>query len=85
MFLFVKISVNRKENELHRKYKVFGGSTENAKAPPILEIEQNLWFHWILHDSECRKLSLKFIYIPKYIYIFFEDGIICFVEKNGTL
>ena len=30
-----------KKNELHRKYKVFGWSTKNAKAPPILEIEQN--------------------------------------------
>ena len=36
-----------KENEFHRKYKVLGGSTESAKAPPILEIEQNGWFHWI--------------------------------------
>ena len=27
--------------------RFFGGSTENAKAPPILEIEQNGWFHWI--------------------------------------
>ena len=32
--------VNRKENELHRKYKGFGGSTENA-SHPILEIYQN--------------------------------------------
>ena len=31
---------NLKENELHRKYKGLGGSTENA-TPPILEIEQN--------------------------------------------
>ena len=33
-----KFSVNRKEKELHRKYKVLGGSMENAKAQPILEI-----------------------------------------------
>ena len=38
-------SLNRKENELHRKYKVFGGSMENLT--PILEIEQYGWFHWI--------------------------------------
>ena len=33
--------VQCKENELHRKYKIFGRSMENAKAPPILEIVQN--------------------------------------------
>ena len=27
--------------------RCLGESTENAKAPPILEIEQNGWFHWI--------------------------------------
>ena len=37
----MRFSVNRKENELHRKYKGFGGSMENASPPPILEIEQN--------------------------------------------
>ena len=42
-----KLSANRKENELHRKDKVLGGSTENDKASPIFEIEQNGWFHWI--------------------------------------
>ena len=35
------------KNELHRKHKVLVGSTENAIATPILEIEQNLYFHWI--------------------------------------
>ena len=30
-------SLNREENELHRKYMVFGGSTENL-SPTILEI-----------------------------------------------
>ena len=50
VFVCEDFSINRKENELHRKYKVLGGSTENAKAPPILEIEQNGWFHWIYHD-----------------------------------
>ena len=34
----IRFSVWRKENELHRKYKVFGWSTENAKALPNLEI-----------------------------------------------
>ena len=40
-------SLNPKENELRRKYGIFWGSTENNKDPPILEIEQNGWFHWI--------------------------------------
>ena len=43
----LKFSVNRKENELHRKCMVFGVSTEITKTPPILEIEQNGWFQWI--------------------------------------
>ena len=46
-FCLWNFSINHKENELHRKYKVFEGSMENAKAPLILEIEQNVWFHWI--------------------------------------
>ena len=37
----IRFSVCSKENELHRKYKGFGGSTEIAIPPPILEIEQN--------------------------------------------
>ena len=44
-FVCEDFSLNRKENELHRKYMFFGGSTEKHKAPPILEIEQNGWFH----------------------------------------
>ena len=62
MFLFVKIfHLNRKENKLRRKYGIlrgkegkvvygtfsFPGSMEKNKDPPILEIEQNGWFHWI--------------------------------------
>ena len=46
VFVCEDISLNRKENELHRKYKVLEGSTENL-SPPILELEQNGWFHWI--------------------------------------
>ena len=30
--------------------RFFGESMENANALPILEIEQNGWFHWISHD-----------------------------------
>ena len=41
------LSLNRKENELRRQYRVIGGSTENRIHPPILEIKQNGWFHWI--------------------------------------
>ena len=46
-FVCENFSLNRKENKLHRKYKVFGGSMENLSPPPILEIEQNGWFYWI--------------------------------------
>ena len=46
VFVCEDFSLNRKENELHRKNKVLGGSTDD-KDPPILEIEQNGWFHWI--------------------------------------
>ena len=47
IFVCEDFSLNRKENELHRKYMVLGGATENAMALPILEIEQNGWFHRI--------------------------------------
>ena len=45
VFVCEDFSLNRKENELHRKYSFFGGYTENTT--PFLEIEQNLCFHWI--------------------------------------
>ena len=47
VFICDDFSLNRKENELRRKYRIFGGSTEIRMHPPILEIEQNGWFHWI--------------------------------------
>ena len=47
VFVCEDFSLNHKENELHKKYKVFGGATENTMALSILEIEQNRWFHWI--------------------------------------
>ena len=43
----IRFSVRCKENELHRKYKGFGESMEYANDLPILEMEQNGWFHWI--------------------------------------
>ena len=43
----ITFSLRYKENELHIKYKVLGGATENPMVAPILEIEQNGWFHWI--------------------------------------
>ena len=46
-FICDDFSLNRKENELRRKYEVFGGSMEKRMHPPILEIEQNGWFHGI--------------------------------------
>ena len=47
VFICEDFSLNRKENELRRKYGILGGSTEMNKSTPILEIEQNGWFHWI--------------------------------------
>ena len=47
VFICEDFSLNRKENEFRRKYWILGGSTEKNKDPPILEIEQNGWFHWI--------------------------------------
>ena len=47
VFICKDFSLNRKENELRGKYRVLGGSTEKKNAPPILEIEQNGWFHSI--------------------------------------
>ena len=47
VFICEDFSLNRKENELRRKYGNFGGLTEKNKYPPILEIEQNGWFRWI--------------------------------------
>ena len=45
VFIYEDFSLNRKENELRRKYGIFGDSTEKNKDPQILEIEQNGWFH----------------------------------------
>ena len=36
VFVCEDVSLNRKENELHGKYRFFGGSTEKNKDPPIL-------------------------------------------------
>ena len=47
VFICEDFSLNCKVNELRRKYWILGGSTEKNKDPPILEIEQNGWFHWI--------------------------------------
>ena len=38
VFICEDFSLNRKENEeLRRKYGIFGGSTEKNKDPPILD------------------------------------------------
>ena len=47
VFICEDFSLNRKENELRRKYRVLGALRKKNKDPPILEIEQNGWFHWI--------------------------------------
>ena len=65
VFICEDFSLNHKENKLRRKYRVFVGSMEKKKDLPILEIEQNGWFHWILRDSEYKKLFRNFIYLPK--------------------
>ena len=45
----IRFSLRCKENELHRKYKVLGGATENPMVPPILEIEQNIFENSYVH------------------------------------
>ena len=42
VFICEDFSLNRKENELRRKYRIFGGSTEKNKDPPILEIGKKM-------------------------------------------
>ena len=37
---FKTFSEKRKENELHRKYTVFGGASRNLSPPTILQIKQ---------------------------------------------
>ena len=37
---FETFSEERKENELHRKYTLFGGPTGNLSPPTILQIKQ---------------------------------------------
>ena len=39
---FLTFSVKHKENDLHRKYWLFGGPAENLSSPTISQIEQNL-------------------------------------------
>ena len=38
---FETFSVKRKKNDLHRKYRLFGGRAENLSSPTISQIEQN--------------------------------------------
>ena len=38
---FETFSVQRKENDLHRKYRFLGGPAENLSSPTISQIEQN--------------------------------------------
>ena len=38
VFICEEFSLNRKENELRRKYRVLGGSTEKNKGPPMYNL-----------------------------------------------
>ena len=38
---FKTFSAILKENDLHRKYTLFGGPAENPSSPTISQIEQN--------------------------------------------
>ena len=38
---FETFSVKCKENDLHRKYRLFGGPAENLSSPTISQAEQN--------------------------------------------
>ena len=40
VFVYEDLSLNCKENELNRKYKVFGGSTENEMDCSDLEMNK---------------------------------------------
>ena len=42
MFVSRIFSVQRRENDLDRKYRLLGGPAENASSPTILQMEQNL-------------------------------------------
>ena len=49
---FLTFSVKCKENDLHRKYRLFGGLAENLPSPTISQIEQNCWLYFIYKALE---------------------------------
>ena len=85
VFVCEDFSLNRKENELHRKYKAFWRSTENFWGPPILEIEQNGWFHWIYHVLECTCMSFCSFRFENKFYIIFWTSCTFFTKKKTFL
>ena len=48
---FETFSEKRKENELQRKYMLFGGPAGNLSPPTILQMKQILCIYFIYHDS----------------------------------
>ena len=58
--LFLYFFCKRKENDLHRKYRLFGGPTENLSSPTISQIEQNLWFYFIYKAFELSVAGMVF-------------------------
>ena len=50
--LFEDFFCKRKENDLHKKYRLFGGLAENLSSPTISQIEQILWFYFIYKALE---------------------------------
>ena len=47
---FKTFSQKRKENELHRKYILFGGPAGNLSSQTILQIKQIWWVYFIYYD-----------------------------------
>ena len=78
----IRFSVWCEENELHRKYKFFGGSMENATPPPILEKEQNWWsIGFSLTQSAQNYHFCSFIFQNKF-YVTFWTLIKFFTKKK---
>ena len=47
---FKTFSVKCKENDLHRKYRLFGGHAENVSSPTISQIEEN-WLLYFIYNA----------------------------------
>ena len=62
---FETFSVKRKKNDLHRKYRRFGGRAENLSFPTISQIEQNWWLYFIYKALEQSATATVFKFFVK--------------------